>query len=138
LAFLLQYVRSYLDPGRSSLAEAHGRGRRRLGPPGEAAVAEGGGPAAARPAARGPGEAEAQAAEARDRGAAEAARAGPDDTARARARGGVAGEGVAPEEELPPLHLPLPLRHVLHVRPRRHRPPRRRLYGHGWLFLGLA
>jgi hypothetical protein len=97
---------------------------------------------AVRPAVRGPGEVEAEAraeaAEPRGRGAAQAPEPRPDDAPGARAGGaGVAGEVVAPEEELPPLHLPLPPRHVLQVRPRRHarRPPRRhrrRAQGHGW------
>lgn len=122
-------------PRRRALPEAHGRVRRRpsLAGAGEAAVAE-----VAGPAARGPSEAEAEAgaeaAEPRGGGAAQAPEPHPDDPPGARARRargvGVAGEMVAPEEEL----APLPPRHVLQVRPWRHarRPPRRdRRHAHG-------
>lgn len=105
------------------------------GAAGEAAVAaEAGAAAVDVPAAGDPSEAEAEARaqppEPRGGGAAEPAEPDPDDAPRPRPRRelDVAREVVAPQEQLPPLHLPLPPRHVLHVRPRRRR--RRRLRRH--------
>jgi hypothetical protein len=91
---------------------------------GEAAVA--GGRAAAGGPAEAEAEARAEAAEARGGCAAQAAHPRPDDAPGAGARGerrrrvGVAREVVAAEEQLPPLHLPLPPRHLLQVRHGRH------------------